>query len=204
MWRKYALFSLLLMSVKLVLLITFFCAFFYNFFNGFEISTRFWVFWYLFWFCLGHISTFWKLWSQTRKKRLKKSIKVFSKCVLDFNFAPIKGSVFFIKKSQILCTLVQDTVVYTLGTVSQHFLHILWKNSCSLSQNTLLVHLYLPVDIDERCPLSFEVGRPGDALWLKPVPDYWAEKWGGEGAGQCRQNMDLAAVRGGGGLTREE
>jgi hypothetical protein len=45
---------------------------------------------------LGYISTFFELWSQTRKKRLKKSKKVFSKCVLDFNFAPIKGSVFFI------------------------------------------------------------------------------------------------------------
>ncbi len=42
------------------------------------------------------ISPFLKLWSQTRKKRLKKSKNVFSKCVLDFNFAPIKGSVFFI------------------------------------------------------------------------------------------------------------
>ncbi len=40
--------------------------------------------------------TFFKLCSQTRKKRLKKSKKVFSKCVLDFNFAPITGSVFFI------------------------------------------------------------------------------------------------------------
>ena len=45
---------------------------------------------------LGHISTFFKLWSQTRKKRLKKSKNVFRKCVLDLNFAPIKGSVFFI------------------------------------------------------------------------------------------------------------
>jgi hypothetical protein len=44
----------------------------------------------------GHIRTFWKHWSQTRKKRLKKSKNIFSKCVLDFNFAPIKGSVFFI------------------------------------------------------------------------------------------------------------
>jgi hypothetical protein len=30
------------------------------------------------------------------KKRLKKSKNVFFKCVLDVNFAPIKGSVFFI------------------------------------------------------------------------------------------------------------
>ncbi len=32
-------------------------------------------------FFLGHINTFFKLWSQTRKKRLKKSKNVFSKCV---------------------------------------------------------------------------------------------------------------------------
>jgi hypothetical protein len=32
------------MSVKLVLLVTFLCAFFYNFFNGFEISVKFCVF----------------------------------------------------------------------------------------------------------------------------------------------------------------
>ncbi len=58
-------------------------------------------FWHLFWILqkkifLGHISTFFKLWSQTRKKWLEKSKNVFCKCVLDFNFAPIKGSVFFI------------------------------------------------------------------------------------------------------------
>jgi hypothetical protein len=45
---------------------------------------------------VGHISTFFRLWSQMHKKRLKKSKNVFGKCVLDFNFAPIKGSVFFI------------------------------------------------------------------------------------------------------------
>jgi hypothetical protein len=37
-------FSLLLMFVKLVLLITFFGAFVNNFFNGFEISVKFCVF----------------------------------------------------------------------------------------------------------------------------------------------------------------
>ena len=100
-WRKNALFSLLLMFVKLVLLLPFFCAFFNNFFNEFEISVKFCVFWHLFRvfpkkFFLGHISTFFKLWSQTRKKRLKKSKNLFSKCVLHFNFATIKGSVFFI------------------------------------------------------------------------------------------------------------
>ncbi len=49
-WRKYALFSLLLMFVKLILHITFFGAFFNNFFNGFEISMKFCVLWHLFWF----------------------------------------------------------------------------------------------------------------------------------------------------------
>ncbi len=52
-------------------------------------------------FFLGHISTFFQLWNQTRKKRLKKSKNVFCKCVLDFNFAPIKGSVFFIFKKKV-------------------------------------------------------------------------------------------------------
>ncbi len=46
-------------------------------------------------FFKGHFSIFFKLWSQMRKKRLKQSKNVFCKCVLDFNFAPIKGSVFF-------------------------------------------------------------------------------------------------------------
>jgi hypothetical protein len=59
-------FSLLLMFVKLVLLITFFSAFFHNLFNGFEISVKFCVFDTFFDFIkkknfLGHISTFFKL-----------------------------------------------------------------------------------------------------------------------------------------------
>ncbi len=45
---KYALSPLLLMFVKLVLLITFFGAFFKNFLNGIEISMKFCVFLYLF------------------------------------------------------------------------------------------------------------------------------------------------------------
>jgi hypothetical protein len=42
------------------------------------------------------------------KKRLKKSKNIFCTCVLDFNFAPIKGSVFFIfkKKSNLLYPIV--------------------------------------------------------------------------------------------------
>ncbi len=46
-WRKYALFSLLLMFVELVLLVTFFWCIFYNFFNGFKLSVKFCVFWHL-------------------------------------------------------------------------------------------------------------------------------------------------------------
>jgi hypothetical protein len=74
---------------------------FYSCFNEFKISVKFCVFWHLFDFFkknffLGHIRSFFKLWSLTRKKRLKKSKNVFCECVLDFNFAPIKGSVFFI------------------------------------------------------------------------------------------------------------
>jgi hypothetical protein len=42
--KKYALFPLLLMFIKLVLLITFFGALFKNVFNGFEISMKFCVF----------------------------------------------------------------------------------------------------------------------------------------------------------------
>ncbi len=73
-WWKNALFSLLLMSVKLVLLITFFGAFYNNFFNGFEISVKsafLTPFWFFFFNFLGHISTFFKLWSQTVKKGSK-------------------------------------------------------------------------------------------------------------------------------------
>ena len=47
-----------------------------------------------------NISTFCNIRSQMRKKRLKKSKKIFCKCVLDFNFAPITGSVFFIFKKK--------------------------------------------------------------------------------------------------------
>ncbi len=58
-----------------------------------------------------------------RKKRLQKSKSVFSKCVLDFNFAPIKGSVFFsfYKKSNLLYPNHQSsqTTVYTRDRQNQ-------------------------------------------------------------------------------------
>ena len=69
----------------------------------------------------GHISTFFKLWSQTRKKRLKKSKNLFSKCVLDFNFVPIKESVFFIFKKKVKFVVPQWWCVHT---VQYHLLKI--------------------------------------------------------------------------------
>jgi hypothetical protein len=49
-------------------------------------------------FFLGPLSTFLKLWNKIRMEWLKKTKKAFSKCVLEFNFAPISGPYFFIKK----------------------------------------------------------------------------------------------------------
>jgi hypothetical protein len=98
MWRKYGLFHFFSCSSNLFCL-ELFLVHFYNFYirNQREILRFFKSFFIFFKFCFfSHISNSWKLWSQTRKKRLNKSKKVFSKCVLDFNFAPIKGSVFFI------------------------------------------------------------------------------------------------------------
>jgi hypothetical protein len=56
----------------------------------------------------GHISTCCKLLSQTRTKQLKKTKNVFYKCVLEFNFSSIHGSVqlIFSKKSQNRCSLM--------------------------------------------------------------------------------------------------
>jgi hypothetical protein len=113
-WRKNALFSLLLMFVKLVLLITFFWCIFSQLFqrirNQREILrflTPFSIFFKTKIF-LGHFSTFFKLWNQTRRKRLKKSKNLFSKCVLDFNFCTHQRVciLYFLKKSQIRCTLM--------------------------------------------------------------------------------------------------
>ncbi len=59
-------------------------------------------FWYLFRFLFKKLfgvilALFANFEAKCAKKRLKiKSKNVFCKCVLDFNFAPIKGSVFFI------------------------------------------------------------------------------------------------------------
>ncbi len=108
MWRKYALFSLLLMFVKLVLLVTFVWGISFTTFSTDSKSAWNSAFFDIFFcnfmskfFFLGHIRTFCKLWSQMRKKRLKKSKSFFRKCVLDFNFAPIKGYVFFIFQKKV-------------------------------------------------------------------------------------------------------
>ncbi len=51
------------------------------------------------------------------KIRRQKSKNVLNKCVLDLNFAPIKGSVFLIwKKTQIRFTLVYTEVTEQLGS----------------------------------------------------------------------------------------
>ncbi len=111
---KKNLFHFLLMFVKLFLLITFFGAFlttfstdsisawnpaFFDIFSDFLSKKDY----------LGHMSTFCKLWSRTRKKRLKKSKNVFSKCVLDSILHPSKDLYSSIsKKRQIRCTLMSS------------------------------------------------------------------------------------------------
>ncbi len=48
-------------------------------------------------FFFGSFKHFLKLWNKIRMEWLKKK-NAFSKCVLEFNFAPISGPYFFIKK----------------------------------------------------------------------------------------------------------
>ncbi len=93
-------FSLLLMFVNFVLIITF-CASFWNFFNGFEIGMKFCVFGYLLERKkIGHSNTFCKLWSQMRTKRLKISKKL---CLGHSILQPSQGLSFsFRKKSKSL------------------------------------------------------------------------------------------------------
>ncbi len=71
----------------------------------------------------GHNSTFFKLWRQTRKKRLKKSKNLFCKCVLDFNFAPIKGSVFFLFKKKVKFVVPYCPVIWTGERDEAHSFH---------------------------------------------------------------------------------
>ncbi len=69
--------------------------FFVRFFKTFSTDSKFCVFWHLSWFkkkkILGHISTFFKLWLQMRRKWLKIRKIFFYECVLEFNYATIKG-----------------------------------------------------------------------------------------------------------------
>ncbi len=86
---------------------------------------KFCVSWNLLWFLfkkkLALFSTFCKLWSLTCKKRLKKSKNIFCKCVLDFNFAPIKGSVLYSSISKKKSNSLYPTV-YVLVIFKQIFL----------------------------------------------------------------------------------
>ncbi len=86
----------------------------------------------------GHIITFCKLWSQMGKNSSKNQKNVFCKCILDFNFAPIKGSVFFIsKKSQIRCTLLYTLIIFgereykckTYISMPTQYINYSWKLS---------------------------------------------------------------------------
>ena len=110
MCQKFSIFQLLLKIQKLYLLITFNRGIVLNFFqhiwNQCEIlhflipisilkkNNKF----------LGHISTFCKLSSQMRPKRLKITKNVFYKNVLESDLAPIKGSgsFIFLKKFKIV------------------------------------------------------------------------------------------------------
>jgi hypothetical protein len=121
MWRKYALFFTFTRIRQTCFACNFFWCIFYKFFNGFEISVKFCVFDIFFDFFQqnffgGHISTFCKLWSEMRKKRLKKSKNVFCKCVLEFNFAPIKESVFFIFEKKVKC-VVPPSTYYSINKI---------------------------------------------------------------------------------------
>jgi hypothetical protein len=92
-FRNYVLLPLLVPCTKVHSHITFFVKTFLLLFH-FEISIKFCVFFThikniwkkIFW---GHISTFCKLLSRTRKKRLKKSKNVFYKCGLELALYPI-------------------------------------------------------------------------------------------------------------------
>jgi hypothetical protein len=72
----------------------------FNFFNFFSAVFKSALNYFLIFFFknnfLGHLSTFLSFQAKCAKKNSsKKSKNVFSKCVLDFNFVPLKGSVFF-------------------------------------------------------------------------------------------------------------
>ncbi len=75
----------------------FFGAFFNNFFNWFKISEKFWVFWHLFWFFsqtnfLGVILVLFSNFDcKCAGNSSKKREIFFYKCVLEFNYATIKG-----------------------------------------------------------------------------------------------------------------
>ncbi len=110
-------FSLLLMFIKLVLLVTFFWFIFYNFSTDQREILRFLISFLVFLQkkILGVIlGLFANFEAKCAKNGSKKSKNVFCKCVLDFNFAPIKGYVFFIfhKKSNSLYPTLGPSFLY--------------------------------------------------------------------------------------------
>ncbi len=77
------------------LLITFFRAFFQNCFNRFEISVKFWVFWHLFRLKKKNILRSYLYFFQTlianSQETAQKTENHFYECILEFNYATIKG-----------------------------------------------------------------------------------------------------------------
>ncbi len=161
-WRKYALFSLLLMFVKLVLLITFFLVHFFTTFstdskpawNSAFFDTFFDFFKKIFF--KGHVSTFFKLWSQTCKKRLKKSKKVLVFVSQISILHPSKGlySSFSKKKSN---SLYPNVHMYICMYICTYHVRLIWslmpgkhKYDKDKSNGDLLWHL---------CPEKFWIFR---------------------------------------------
>ncbi len=74
---------------------------FFYFFNGFGFSIKFCVFWYPSYlyiknFFVRPFKHFLETWNKIRMEWLKQNKNAFSKCVLEFIFAPISGPYFFI------------------------------------------------------------------------------------------------------------
>ncbi len=118
MWRKKSLFSLFTHVRQTFFAYNFFLCIFLQLFqrirNHREIL-RFLISFLI--FCkkkfFGVILALFANFEAERAKNGSKNLKkVFSKCVLDFNFAPLKGSVFFNLKKKIRCTLVY--IVYSI------------------------------------------------------------------------------------------
>ncbi len=100
---------------------------------------------------LGHVSTFFKLRSQTRKNGAKNKKNVKSKCVLDLNFAPINESmflIFFKKGPNSWSTTVQLLFKHCL------FVHCIWMEQFSKAKYEMGLHHTLSLAV---C-LTFSLG----------------------------------------------